>query len=721
MLPQTTHTPPRRLRLLLGALLAGTVLLAAGPAGRADTALSMIPEDAAAFSTILRGKEQFDLFYNSNAYKALRSLPIVKQAWEMAQKDLAKDDGPLGMYKKFVEDKDNKELVDLLLEGVSDEVFVYAGKSWGDAMRLLLAVNNAQSWAPLSAAIGGQDQQRTQFRAMLLAAQKNHQLMKMPDLVFGLKIKSAAKAEAQLKRLEKMAEMAAENFPPLKGKLKRQKLGDSSFLTAEVDGSLIPWDDVNLKDYEDKKDEFEDLVKAAKKMTACVSVGVKDGYLLFGLTSSFKEVARLDSKGKSLSAREELKPLEKVASKPLTGISYVSKEYQAAAAAAYLDLSSIAEQVKNALAKTDALKEERKKAIEKDIDALVVESRKYAGNYGAKLAYSYLTPTGYEGYAFDYGNQDALKGVSCRLGENFGGKPIFAAAFGCKADGTAYKDFVKWVKIVHGHGEAVFLDSTAPDEAKEAYKKISAATLPVWKKIDEITTKLLLPSIKDTGMGLVIDAKWKSKQWQNMVPAMEKEMPMLELGLLVGISDAKGFEKAMNEYRKAFNDMYAKGRDAAPNKETIPPFAVPDPTTEKVASGTILFYPLPEEAGLDKQVQPVAGIGKNASVIALSKKHAERLMATTPLAVKSGPLARKGDLVGLSVLDWPQLIDAATPWVEFGVMAAPDLPVKKEDALKQLKTVFDVLKCFKGSSSASYLEDGKLVTHAELIVKDLGK
>ncbi|MFO0846718.1 MAG: hypothetical protein U0797_30875, partial [Gemmataceae bacterium] len=716
MLPQTTNTTPRGVRLLLGALLAGTVLLAAGGGGRADDArrpsssLSLVPADAAVYSALLRGKEQFDLFYNSNAYKALRALPLVKMAWQKAEQDLAKDDGPIGMYRKFVQDKDNKELVDLLVEGLADEVFLYGGRNWGDAMRLALAVNNAQSWAPLTAAIGGQDQQRTQMRSMLLAAQKNHQLLKVPELILGLKIKSADKAEAQINRLEKLAAMAAENFPPLKGKTRRQKLGDSNFLTVEVDGSVIPWDDVNLKDYEDKKDEFEDLVKAAKKLTACVSVGVKDGYLLFGVTSSFKDVERIGSKGgPSLASREELKPLEKVASKPLTGISYTSKEYLSAVGAAYADFGSIAEAVKNALAKNEAVKEERKKAIEKDIDALVAESRKADPRYGAQLAYSYLTPTGYEGYTYNYGNQDALKGVSLRLGDHFGGRPIFAAAFGCKATGEGYRSLVKWAKVAYGHGEAVFLDSTAPDEAKEIYKKVSAAVLPVWKRIDEITTKQLLPAVQDTGMGIVLDSKWASKQWHNQVPPLEKEMPMLELGLLVGLSDAKGFEKALTDYRKAFNDLYAKGRDAAPNKETIPPFALPDPTTEKVASGTLVFYPLPEEAGLDKQVQPVAGIGKDVSVLALSKKHAERLMTRTPLTLKGGPLARKGDLVGLSVFDWPALIDTVAPWAEFGLMVSPaELPVKKEDALKQLKTVFEVLKCFKGGSSASYVEDGKL-------------
>jgi hypothetical protein len=35
--------------------------------------------------------------------------------------------------------------------------------------------------------------------------------------------------------------------------------------------------------------------------------------------------------------------------------------------------------------------------------------------------------------------------------------------------------------------------------------------------------------------------------------------------------------------------------------------------------------------------------------------------------------------------------------------------------------VYEVFKCYKGSTSATFLEDGKLVTHTELVVKDLDK
>ncbi len=177
----------------------------------------------------------------------------------------------------------------------------------------------------------------------------------------------------------------------------------------------------------------------------------------------------------------------------------------------------------------------------------------------------------------------------------------------------------------------------------------------------------------------------------------------------------------MTDYRKTLNELYENVRGVLPNKENIPEFKIPAPESEKGANGLLLFYPIPEEVGLDKQFQPTFGVGSNVSVLTLSKKHAERLMGKTGLKMTSGPLSRKTDFVGVSVLDWPALIDAMSPWVEFGMMTAPVPKDKLGQMQKDAKVVFEVLKCFKGGSSATFLEDGILVTHVEKIVKDLDK
>src|SRR5262249_39109174 len=195
--------------------------------------------------------------------------------------------------------------------------------------------NNAQSWAPLKALASGQNPQTAQLRGVLQALQQNRSQVKVPELVLGFKLKDAKGAEAQIARLEKIAgDLLAKAPPPVQGKVKvqREKVGGSSFLTVHGDGSIVPWDDVNLKDYEEKKDEFEDLIKHLKKTTLTISLGVKDGYLLLGISSSAKDLEQLGAgKGKGLAGREELRPLAKYAKERLTGLSYTSKEFLAAA------------------------------------------------------------------------------------------------------------------------------------------------------------------------------------------------------------------------------------------------------------------------------------------------------------------------------------------------------------------------------------------------------
>jgi hypothetical protein len=737
MLPRTTDRFPVRPWLLLGALLAGSAVVAAGGPARAadevksDTSLSLVPADASFYTASLRNKEQVELFRKSNAYKAIRSLPLVKDLVAKAKEKLEEKDGPLAHYKKFTEDKENQDLVALLLDAVSHDVFVYGGKGWVDFLTLAGKVNTAQQFAPLQALIGGNfaEVNNAQARAILRELQKNRELVKVPEFVLGFKIKDAKEAEKQLGRLEKLGAGLAKNFPPLKDKVKRVKAAGGDFVTVELDGGMIPWDDVDLSGIEENKGEFDELIKHVKKSKVTVSLGVKEGYILLGFSETTKDLAKLSAKGKSLADRDELKPVLKHADKKLISVSYYSKAFLAGAAAGQGNYSSIVASLKDAVGKAD-LKDERKKAIEKDLEALAADMKKIQPTYGAAVSFAYLTPSGIEGYSYAHERGAAYKGLNCTLQNHFGGNPIFAAATATKFDGTSYATGVKWLKKAYGHAEAIFLDM-ADDDTKDAYKKGAKEILPLLKRLDEATTRLLIPSLKNGGLGLVVDAKWTSKQWHKDLPEMPKAMPMPEVGLLIGISDAKKFTAAMKEYRTTLNELYEKARESAPNKDNIPEFKIPVAESEQGKHGTLYHYPIPEEAGLDKQFQPTAGVGKRVVAVALSKKHVERLMADTPLKAKNGPLARKGNVVSVCVFDWPAFVDAAAPWIEFVVPRAVitassddadvEKKVKEQSAaiVKQLRVGFEAFKAFKGAAWVSYVEGDALVTHSRMVIRDL--
>lgn len=719
----------------LGGLVAGLVLLAAvhparAEADRVPSGLALVPADAAGFSAMLRNREQIELFYKSNAYKTLRALPAVKQAYAEVMKNLGKgkEDGPLATIQKLLEKKENRELLEVLKQAVSDELFVYMGADWIEQLKVINGMNSAGQTGMFQAMLAGENPNKGQARGMLRYLQDNRSKLKIPSLVLGFRLKGSEQAENQLKRLEAVMNNLAENLPQAKGRFKRTKIGAGNYLTLDLDGSLIPWDDINFKDLEVKKEEYEDLIDHAKKMTLTVSLGVHGNYLLFGLTSSAKELARLGS-GKSLADREELQVLSKFADKKLTSIGYTSAALLAGVTTSRSDLDALAKLAKDALNRAEMIKEERRKAIAEDIDAVVARGKKELTPPGAQVAVSFLSADGYEGYSYAYGKFDKLAGVNCKLHQHFGGDPIFAGAVAFKANGSGYRELVSGLRKLYGHAEAIGLDS-ADANMKEQYQKVTKVLFPILERLDETTRKTLIPSMGDSGLGFVLDGKWSSKQWHQAMPAMPRTLPAPEVALLVGISNSKGFVQAMKEYRNTLNDLIDKVADVAPNGELARNFKIPPSTKEEARGGMLYFWPVPEEAGVDKQVQPVVGVAKRVVVLTLSKQHAERLMTPTPIKLKTLPLARKEPLLVVCTINWPALVDLVHPWLVTGVTmrskagrggddAEPKTDAQVEAMLKQVKTVVEVLKTFKGGALATYLEDGKVVTHSHMIFKDL--
>jgi hypothetical protein len=716
--------------LLAGALLAGACLaLGTPPAARAGDkeaakSLALIPADASFYSAMLRNKEQFDALVNSKGYQRLMKLPLVQMGLKHLRAEMAKEDSPLANWKKFTASEENRALIDLVKDAVSHEIFIYGGRAWNDFFALLLKVNSAQQFAPAQALLSGNDPNKAQGRAILLALQKNKELIKTPDLVLGFKVSDVKQAETQIARLEKLATGLARKAEPLKGRIKRVKVGGSSFLTLTLDGGMVPWDDIPIKDVEDRPGEFDELIKHLKGSTLTVSVGVRRGFLMLGLTSSVKELARVGGKVKELAGRPELKPLEKFADKRIASIGYVSKALKARLVATSGDIKTVMDNVKGLLAKAD-IPAAKRKALEEDLDELAAMARKEIPEVGASFGFTFLTANGYEGYDYDYTKHPRRKGARFKLRNHLGGNPILAFGGGTRSDGSGYAAFSKWVRKTYGHVETIVLDKLDGDQ-KDMYKKFAKTFLPLLRQLDVTTSKLLLPSLKDASVAFVLDGKWTSKSWFQAMPPTGRAMPMPQLALVLSLADAAMFQKALREYRLTINEILAKTHEAA--SDNVPELKIPAAESAKGKLGTYYYYPIPEVAGVDKQVVPTLGVSKNVAAFTLSRSHAQRLLGNHPLKAKDDPLARK-DLVALCVFDWPGLIDLVSPWIEFGVRTAHMArsgdggeagPGKKEmdGIIKQMRVVADVLKAFQRFSAGSYLEDGALVTHHQTIIQD---
>ena len=478
---------------------------------------------------------------------------------------------------------------------------------------------------------------------------------------------------------------------------------------------------------EGKPGEFAPLVKQLKGTTLTVAIGVQHGYLMFSIGSNTDQLARIGGPGPKLTSQPELKPLTRFADRKLTSVGYTSKALMARLAGGQ-DYGALVDLVKTALPHAN-LPEAQEKRILKDLTDLVKELKSAVPEVGAEVSFSFLTDRGYEGYAYSY-----TKDKSCdssqplSLLEHVGGNPILAAVGRTKVTGAGYAWFSKWVKVVYGHADEIARAKLNGGDL-EQYAKLTEKFVPLFKKLDATTAKLFIPAVADGQWGFVLDAKWTSKQWLQALPPTDKALPLPEIAIVLGVSDAVKLRQAMSDYIDTFNDMLGAGRALTAQAGAIADFRIPPPETVNRGAATLYFYTLPDAIPLDRRISPTAGLSKKVAVLTLSHAHAERLLKPTPLVVDGGPLSDpKKPLTGAVYFNWPALVDAATPWVELGANAIMDknlpgdAPQKvRDDILDQVRTVLSVLKTYRGTTSATYVEDGVVVTHSETVVKDIEK
>ena len=56
---------------------------------------------------------------------------------------------------------------------------------------------------------------------------------------------------------------------------------------------MVPWDQLPIKDFEEKEGDYDDLVKKLAGLKLRVSLGVRDNYLLFAIGDSLEALDRL--------------------------------------------------------------------------------------------------------------------------------------------------------------------------------------------------------------------------------------------------------------------------------------------------------------------------------------------------------------------------------------------------------------------------------------------
>src|SRR5262249_21629568 len=146
-------------------------------------------------------------------------------------------------FKAMLDQPENKQLLALLTDCVSHEMFSYCDMSLVELLRVMNQVHGAMNSSQIKALANDTtvDQGEAAQKALELFAKQAEQL-RIPDMVFGFKLAEPQRAVDQIARLEQLGSLLGQFVPQLKGRLRREKVGDAEFLTLQLDGSLIPWE-----------------------------------------------------------------------------------------------------------------------------------------------------------------------------------------------------------------------------------------------------------------------------------------------------------------------------------------------------------------------------------------------------------------------------------------------------------------------------------------------
>lgn len=687
--------------------------------------LDWVPESASFYSALLRNKEQIDNIANSKAWAKFTDLSTVRQSWQTMQVLMALPGGPISTIQQALQQPENQQLLDMVGDLLSNEVFYYGDVQGIEWMQL---VSRAMNMSQFESMIGGGEsgpeaQQFEQVREMFRLLCANDKLQ-TPTLVVGFRHSNAERATAQLARLEKLIGEAVESAPPLKGRFSRRKLGSAEYLVLNLDGQMVPWSEIPLNQLELKPGEFDKAIDKLKRLKLSIALGVRGDYVLLAIGPTSDHLAGLGT-GKLLAERSDFEPLAKYADKRITGIHYRSKEARLAERADESSLGGFADVLRGKLSGSRLSKE-----LQKQLDTKLASAAKSlqaaANRLGPTLSVSYLTPVGYESYSYDWsGFDEAAASKRLDLTEHVGGTPLVALVGRARMSGADYGDFVDFVKLAHGFFEELAIQPLpAADQAH--YRDFMETVKPLLARLNTATEKMLLPGLADGQFGFVLDAKLTSQQWFKGMPRAAAPLPMLEPAVVVGVSDPELVKKAFSEYRAVADAVIAKLKEKDP--ESLPPdFKIPDPQVRDSKNGTIYSYPFSKDLGLDPQLALNAGLGKRVAVLSVAPKHTGELLASTPFEAEGPAGDAKRPLVSVEYLDWASVVEAVTPWLDYAVAqyyaARADAGVQQDGGpratLTELHGFLDVLKVFRTVSSATYAEGKAMVTHTETHFQDL--
>jgi hypothetical protein len=535
----------------------------------------------------------------------------------------------------------------------------------------------------------------------------------------------------QLDRIEVFAKSMAQAQPMLADAVARQKIGNGDFITVTIkpDPNLIKLAIPNVMKTPDMKEELDTILKRINELELVVALGVVKDHVVLSIGGGTEHLQAMGTTGGSLLDTEPLKVVREAADKPLTSIWYRSKKLAKTWETSPEDIAE-AKKLVTAVAEANELSAEATAEAEKLVEDLMSGYASRMPTAGPWVAYSYMTDTGYAGEEWNWSKNLPWDGSKPLAFDYFGGDPFAAVAFRTKTDPEQFESFVTWASSLR---EFITnnIASTADEDAQKNFETFEEKVAPLGEELTQTIRKKFIPALKSGQIGFVLDSKTSTTKLQEKLPTSSEPLPLVAPAIVLSLNDKTLFREGLSDVFALSDKLLSVIREI--DEDAIPSeYRIPDPEEQDTPDGSVWSFTLPE-SGLDEQIQLSIGVGKEAAVFSLVPEQAKRLLKSTPLSLE-GDLSM--NLAGAAVLDWVAFANVLEPWVTYvarcgGVMEGrSELPADEtvgpdndtdevKDALEQLASIFDVVRCLKSATAKTVLEDDATVTRWQNRIEDL--
>ncbi|MDZ4849887.1 MAG: hypothetical protein SGI77_11360 [Pirellulaceae bacterium] len=673
-----------------------------------ETALRFAEEDCDFFAGGLHLSEQWAQFENSQLYREVSQVPLVKSAIQSWQEEWKAREGQVGQLRGMIDNPNVESLLKLAREMFSDEFFALADNQASAAILGITELSGEMN----AIAVSGDPAALEDFFMELPKSEIDN--IPVPTIVIGFKVKNHELILGRLDQLEALIRFGLGSIPIgqsfVEG-LERIEDARGTRLTWTIIPEMVPWSllrqNIALGGQGDAGAMTGKLQSLFEDRELCVTIGQLDDYLIFSLSEDQDAISNLGKSG-SLIKNSHMKPLLDKANEVITSVGYVSDKYadadfQSRLKGFFFRQTPTVQQAILAIYGADIPEELQSVSedliwLDEQIDELVPEIQ-------GQTAFSFLTKSGSEFWNYARTENvvfDASKPLS--ILEHVGKDPIAMLVCRLQDRPEHFATARRIVRKIKDYLDLVPESEGLSDSNRDAWREFLNRGWPFIVDLADILEKQFMPAMKEGQHAWVLhEGTLTSKKWFKEMPESKKPLAIPDTATVTGIYDKTAMSNAWSSVFKVFDEALAIVRDLEPDSNWVDILA-PRPIAVESSAGERYKLPIPEDCPVPKNLVPQLLLTDHFMIASYSNQQTDALAKSQPLSVGNEVIVTNQACCCVGYFDFGRLLRISTPWIVYAIETASggeldDVLLEENGAMPAIKGS-DIIDLWKALGSA---------------------